>query len=193
MKTMKNVMTVILVALGIQMVSASDIKIRTNGNKAILIEVTNGSVNENIKIFDAKGNLLFFENITKENYLKTFMMNNLPSGQYFIEYENDNKVNRALVEKNNDGELITSNFLKTSFKPMVQQNGDYLSIGFTNPSYNNVKISIEDLEGFEVVEVENLSSLVIRKNFNTKRLPQGQYIINVVSGKESFTKTIEIQ
>ncbi len=176
-----------------QITLASDVKISTNGKESVVIEVQNNSKNEKIKIFDKNGNLLFFENITKEHYLKTFAMNNLPNGEYHVIYENDSKINLAIVLKNNEGMLLTSDFSKVSFKPMVNQKGDYLSIGFTNPKFNNVEINISDNDGNEIIEIADLNDLIIKKTFNTKRLPKGIYVVNLRSGDETFTNTIEVK
>ncbi len=193
MKTLKNVMIAVVLMFGVQALTASNVKIKTNGNTSVVIEVTKNSVDENIKIFDNEGHVLFYETIKNESYLKVFKMDNLPSGKYFVQYENESKVNTAVVEKTIDGELITSDILKISFKPIVKQNGNVLSVGFTNPKLNAVEISIQDLDGYEVVELDNLNELLIRKNFNTKKLPQGEYTINVRSGKDSFTQIIDIK
>jgi hypothetical protein len=176
-----------------QIILASDVKISTKGKESVVIEVQNNSKNEKIKIFDKNGNLLFFENINKDHYLKTFTMNNLPNGEYHVIYENESKINLAIVLKNEDGMLITSDFSKISFKPMINQKGDYLSIGYTNPKFNNVEIKIIDDFGNELVEINDLNDLLIKKTFNTKNLPGGHYIIKLRSGDETFTNTIEIK
>lgn len=193
MKTIKNVITVCVILFGIQTLTASNVKIRTNGNTSVVIEATKNTEDENIKIFDNHGHVLFYETIKNERYLKVFSMENLPSGKYFIEFENENKINTAVVQKTIDGQLITSDVLKISFKPIVKQNGDVLSVGFTNPNLESVEISIRDLDGYEVVELDNLNEFFVRKSFNTKKLPKGEYTINVRSGKESYTQIIDVE
>jgi hypothetical protein len=193
MKTMKNLLTAFLVVFTAQIISANDVKIKTIGNESVIIEITNHSDNEKIKIFDKEGTLLFFESINKDNYLKTFVMTSLPSGKYFIEYENNNKVTTAMVTKTSDGTLIVTDFSKISFKPMFKQNGDFLSIGLTNPTYKNVNISISDIDGYEFVEIKGLTDLMIRKTFNTRRLSKGEYKVTVSFGNESYTKMISIK
>ena len=193
MKTTQKLLTTLLVFFTIQITLASDVKISTKDNQSLVIEVLNNSKNEKIKIFDKEGNLLFFENIKKEHYLKTFTMNNLPNGEYHVLYENDSKINLAIVLKNNEGMLLVSDFSKISFKPMISQKGDYLSIGYTNPKFNNVEISINDEDGDELVEVSDLNDLIIKKTFNIKRLPKGNYTIKLRSGDKTFTNSIEIK
>lgn len=193
MKTMKNLLSVILFVFTLQVISANDVKIRTNGNESVIIEITNETQNEKIKIYDNNGKVLFFESISGENYLKTFAMNNLPSGQYYIEYENDNKVKVAIVNKTKDGQLITSDFSKITFKPMFSQKGDYLSVGMTNVKHESVDITVNDQSGFELVKIKDLNGLLISKTFNTKKLPKGEYIVNVACGNKSYTKVVDIK
>lgn len=193
MKTLKNVLAAVLVVFTIQITSANDVKIRTNGNESVVIEINNETQNEKIKIYDHKGKMLFFENISRTNYLKTFAMNTLPSGQYYVEYENDNKVKIAIIQKTTEGQLITSDFSKISFKPMFHQKGDYLSVGFTNIKYENVDIAISDDNGFELVKIKGLNELLISKTFNTRKLPKGEYVVNVSCGNKSYSKIIDIK
>lgn len=193
MKTMKNVLTAILLVFGIQILAAKDIKVSVSGNESVIIEVINEKQNEKIKIMDNEGNILFFENISTKNYLKTFAMSSLPSGKYYIEYEDDDKVKIATVKKTKEGLLITSNFSKITFKPMFSQKGNYLSIGITNLKNEKVGISISDEYGFELIDIKGLNEFLVSKTFNTRKLPEGKYKVNVTCGDKSYTKFIDIQ
>lgn len=193
MKTMKNLIAILLLSIGLQQVSASNLKIRTVGNESVVIEVQRTSTDESIKIFDKIGNLLFFEDIDKENYLKTFKMNDLPLGEYHVIYENKSKKELAIIVKNEEGMLITSDFSQISFKPMLNQKENFLSIGFTNPNYEKVSITISDSFGNELVEIKGIKDLIIRKTFNTYKLPKGDYFIELECGSESYSKSITIK
>jgi hypothetical protein len=175
-----------------QIVLASDVKISTNSNESVVIEIQNKSTNEKIKIFDNNGTLLFFDHIKKEHYLKVFAMDKLPYGEYHVIYEDDTKISLAIVVKSKDGMLLTSDFSYVKFKPMINQKNDYLNIGFTNSEYNDVDISISDDQGNELIEITNLKGLIIKKTFNTKNLPAGEYVIKLKSGNQTFTNRIVI-
>ncbi len=192
MKTTQKILMTLIVLFSMQISLASDIKISTNGKESVVIEVQNKSKNEKIKIFDKAGNLLLLDNINKEHYLKTFAMGNLPYGEYHVIYENDSKINMAIILKSEEGMLLTSDFSRVSFKPMINQKGDFLSIGFTNLNYNDVEISIIDNDGNELIEITDLTELMIKKTFNTKNLPADEYVIKLKSGSQTFTNRIEI-
>lgn len=193
MKTMKHIITVIAILFSVQLFAASDIDIRTNGNAEIIIEANNITGEERIRIFDENGTLLFFEAIHEHDYLKTFTLSTLPVGKYFVEYENDNRINTAVVVKEKNNTLVTSNFNRVSFKPMINQKGNFLNVGMTNPKLKEVSISIIDPKGYELTEVENLNTLFVNKTFDTKRLPKGDYSVQVNCGTHSFTKLISIK
>lgn len=193
MKTMKNLIAILLLSIGLQQVSASNLKIRTVGNESVVIEVQKASTDESIKIFDKTGNLLFFEDIDKENYLKTFKMSDLPLGEYHLIYENKSKKELAIIVKNEEGMLITSDFSQISFKPMLNQKENFLSIGFTNPNYEKVSITISDSFGNELVEIKGIKDLIVRKTFNTDKLPKGDYFIELQCGSESYSKLVTIK
>jgi len=193
MKTMKQLFTVIAILFTVQVFAMSDIQIRANGNSEVIIKAEKTSGNEHIRIFDEKGTLLFFERINEKQYQKTFTLSTLPDGKYFVEYESDSKINTAVIVKKSNETVITSNFNQVSFKPMINQNGDYLSVGLTNPQLKNVSMSITDSKGFELTEVKNQNELFVKKTFNTERLPKGEYSVRVKCGSQSFTKLISIK
>ncbi|MGX1024166.1 T9SS type A sorting domain-containing protein [Psychroflexus sp. MBR-150] len=193
MKTMKQLITAVAILLSVQVFAISDIQIRTNGNSEVIIEANKTTGEESIRIFDEKGTMLFFEKINKDKYVRTLKLSTLPNGKYFVEYENDSKINTAVILKKGDDIIVTSNFNQVSFKPMINQNGDYLSVGLTNPQLKNVSMSITDEKGFELTEIKTKNEMFVKKTFNTARLPKGDYSVQVKCGKESFTKLISIQ
>lgn len=193
MKKMKQFITIIAILLSVQVFATSDIEIRTNGNSEVIIEANKNAGDESIKIFDEERTLLFFEKINEDKYLKTFKLSTLPVGKYFVEYENENKVSIAVILKTENSTILTSGFSQISFKPMIKQDGDFLSVGLTNPQLKNVSITISDVQGFELTEVKNLKELFVKKTYNTNNLPEGEYTIRVKCGKDSFTKLINIK
>ncbi len=193
MKTMKRMITVISILMSIQVFALSDIQIRANGNTEVIIEAEKNTGDESIKIFDEERNLLFFEKINQDKYLKTFALSTLPAGKYFVQYENQNKISIAVIVKNDNSNLLTSNFSQISFKPMIKQNGDFLSVGLTNPQLKEVSIVIYDMSGFELTEIKNLNGISVKKTFNTNKLPSGEYRVKVECGDESFSKLVEIK
>ena len=192
MKTMKRMITVIAVLLSAQVITASDIKIRTNENAEIVIEASELTGEEHIRIFDEEGTLLFYEVINERTYLKTFKLSTLPNGKYFVKYENESKINTAVIVKNGDHAEVTSDFNRVSFKPMIKQDHKFLNVGITNPQLENVRISIKDENGYELTEIKNLNDLVVKKTFNTTKLPKGQYSVQVNIGNQSFTKMVAV-
>lgn len=193
MKTMKQIITAIAVLLSAQVFATSDIQIRTNGTDKIIIEATDITGEERIKIFDEKGKLFFSEKIEKNTYVKTFKLNNLPDGKYFVEYENDSKINTAVIVKEANKTSITSDFNQISFKPMINQKGDFLNVAITNPEFDSVNISVIDSNGHKLTEIKNLNTLIVKKTFNTRKLPKGNYSIQVNCGTHSYTKMISIR
>lgn len=193
MKTMKQFITVIAILLGLQVFAASEIQIRTNGNTEVIIESDEISNNQQIRIFDEEGTLLFFEKISEDKYLKTFSLSTLPNGRYFVEYENDEKTNTAVIIKSENNILTTSDFNKISFKPIVKQDGDFLNVGITNPKFEDVDMIFTDTTGYELLEINNLKGLFVKKTFNTKKLPAGDYSLQIKCGDKSFTKMVSIQ
>lgn len=193
MKTMKQIITAVAILLSVQAFAISDIEIRTNGNSEIIIEAQKTTGEERIRIFDEEGTLLFFEVINERKYLKTFALSTLPNGKYFVEYENESKINTAVIVKKENNTVVTSAFNQVSFKPMINQDGDFLSVGMTNPQLNKVSISITDSKAYELVEIKNMNDLFVKKTFDTKSLPKGDYTVQVKCGSKSFTKLITIK
>lgn len=191
MKTMKKTAAALLMLVTLNVFSA-DISIKADNND-VIIRVNSISENENIKIYNEKGEVLFSEQISSKNYLKVFALDKVSKGQYFVEYENDNEINTAIVEKHDNGIVVTSNFKEITFKPIIKQNDNYTSVGFTNPNKLNVDITITDENGFELVDIQNLNDLFIKKTFDTVRLPKGEYTVMVKSNKNTFAKNITIK
>jgi hypothetical protein len=192
MKTMKKTIFALLMLVTLS-VFANDISIEANNNNGVVIKVNNVVENKNIKIYDENGTILFSEMISTTDYLKVFNLNAFSKGQYFIEYENDNKITTAIVEKSDNGIEVISNFNEITFKPIVNQNGNYVNIGFTNPKRQDVDIIVYDIDDFELVKVEDLNDLFVKKTFNTIKLPEGDYTIKVKSGENTFSKVITVK
>jgi len=191
MKTMKKTAAALLMLVTLNVFSA-DISIKADNND-VIIRVNTMTENENIKIYNEKGEVLFSERINSKNYLKVFALDEVSKGQYFVEYENGNEINTAIVEKDANGIVVTSNFKKITFKPIIKQDGNYTSVGFTNPNRLNVNITIIDENGFELVDIQNLNDLFIKKTFDTIRLPKGDYTVMVKTSKNTFAKNISIK
>lgn len=188
---MKKVMIAFFMVLTMNVFSA-DISIKTNNSNDIVIRVNTVNENENIKIYDENGDVLFFEQIDRRNYLKIFNLKTLPKGLYFVEYENDNEISTAIVEKQKDV-VVSTDFNEITFKPIISQKGDFTSVGFTNPKREKVDIIIKDNNGFELVDIQNMNDLFIKKTFDTGRLPKGDYTVKVKTNSNSFIKNITIK
>lgn len=193
MKTIKKLITVIAILLSVQVFATSDIQIRTNGNTEVVIEADQTSGEGRIRIFDEENTLLFYEIISEDKYLKTFRVSTLPNGKYFVEYENENKINTAIIVKSAENTLYTSNFDQIRFKPMIEQKGDYINVGMTNPQLQKVSISVTDFTGYQLVNIKNLKGLFIKKTFNTHKLPKGDYSLKVKCGDKSYSKLVSIK
>jgi hypothetical protein len=192
MKTMKKISIALFMLMTLQVFSA-DISIKTKDDNAVEIRVKTISENENIKIYDEKGDILFFEKIDSRNYLKVFTLNTLSNGQYYVEYENDSEISTAIVNKQDNGIVVTSNFKEITFKPIIKQDKNYINLGFTNPKRENIDIIINDVYGFKFVDIQNLNELFIKKTFDTGRLPEGDYTIQVKTSTNKFSKTITVK
>jgi len=188
---MKKTAAALLMLVTLNVFSA-DISIKADNND-IIIRVNTMTENENIKIYNEKGEVLFSERINSKNYLKVFALDEVSKGQYFVEYENGSEINTAIVEKDANGIVVTSNFKKITFKPIIKQDGNYTSVGFTNPNRLNVNITITDENGFELVDIQNMNGLFIKKTFDTIRLPKGEYTVMVKTTQNTFAKNISIK
>lgn len=193
MKTTKQFITLVAILFSVQVFATSDIQIRTNGNEEVIIEAVKTSGEERIRIFDERGTLLFHDFINEDNYSKTFTLATLPQGKYFVEYENENKINTAVIVKNSDNSISTSNFNKINFKPIIKQENGYWNVGLTNPLLQKVNITVKDVAGYELVEVKNLKGLFVKKTFNINKLPEGDYIVEISCGDKSYKRTLSIK
>ena len=99
----------------------------------------------------------------------------------------------SIDNKDVNGITINNAIDDKVFEPIIKQNDEYINFGLTNPTKENIDIIITDGFGYELVNIQNLDDLFVKKTFDTSELPSGDYTITVKTSKNTFTRTITVK
>jgi hypothetical protein len=165
-----------------------DIK-KVQGNKVTF--VFNEANKVELSILDLDDKLIDVENInSKGSVSRTYDLNALPEGTYFLVAESDTKIAKYKISVIGQTAVLGSNAVKEMYKPMVVNNNWLVCVSIYNLGQNPVSIKIYNAAD----EVVYISSLIeeqqIFKHFGIKNLANEEYTLVMSYADKVFVKKI---
>jgi hypothetical protein len=165
-----------------------DIK-KVQGNKVTF--VFNEAIKVELSILDLDDKLIDVENInSKGSVSRTYDLNALPEGTYFLVAESDTKIAKYEISVIGQTAVLGSNAVKEMYKPMVVNNNGLVCLSIFNLGQNPVSIKIYNAAD----EVVYISSLIeeqqIFKHFGIKNLANEEYTLVMSYADKVFVKKI---
>ncbi|MFI8380488.1 hypothetical protein [Leeuwenhoekiella sp. NPDC079379] len=190
--TIKTLVMVLVLAFSLNLSAADGIAVTVNENFMVKVEYTNAMEGAQIYLEDAKGEKLYSEFAgSLANDFKTLSLENLPSGKYYLIYEDDYAKSYTTIDKKVNGLDIVSDESKTIFKPNYKIQDGIVLISFTNPKEVKTTTRVYDENG-EIIESISDKSLVVKQALNLSELRKGAYRIGISIGKDYFSKEVMI-
>lgn len=193
---MKNVfkflVVVVLLLANVEVKAADGFDVKLSNNQILTVELAEGEKGAILFFQDKKGEILFKDNhLLNDNYKKTFNLEVIPNGVYFLILEKENSIQTTEVTKTVSGIELTGNSSKTIFKPQFKVEKNLVKIFLTNPAMKEASFEVYDKKGF-LVNTITYDDLVVNKTFDFSKVPAGKYTITVKVEGRSFTKEVNV-
>jgi len=190
---MKNALKISLLVLllntGSMMQAAEDLDIKVLDSQNLRVELNGGSQGNILLIKDKFGKVLFRDSITTNlTYQKTFNMELVPNGIYYMNLDNESRIQTTAIAKTNYG-LEIEKESGIVFKPLFKIKDKQVRLLLTNPEEKKAFFKVYDSYG---ILVGNLKSkeVVLRKTLDFSNVPYGKYRIEIEINGQNFTKEV---
>ena len=170
-------------------------KIIVKAAKTKKVEISLGEVvsPETLTIKDIQEVVLFSKEIIKgDSFVKTFDFSKIPTGVYFIEVKETEKIEVTPLVITKEGALIVPNSTKSYLAPRVSLDGKEAKVFVQNFNKELVKLSVVNNAGIELYESQS-EELVSYNAFNFEDVEEGTYKLYTSIGDYSFEDTIVIE
>ena len=159
-----------------------------------------------VKILDLTGYTLLSEMVTKKDgYSKLINLDNLPIGDYLLHIEHPSGAfNHAFhlggemvsffnTINNNAGftQLVSEKKETPDFPGQFAANGKNLNVQMDGLNGKAVKVHICNLNGKIFLRKKMKGLTTLDENFNTEKLPNGEFLMVVRSGKKTVIQPFE--
>lgn len=129
----------------------------------------------------------------KDGYAKKFDVADLPDGSYFLEIENEQKIDVYSIEIA-EGQLNIENDSRVAiFKPQVFQKGNMVDIAMLK--YLDVPMTFSIINNTNDIVYEDTlaDSQSVNKRYDMSKLDPGIYTLRFNLAGRSFTKSIDLK
>jgi len=181
-----------LATLSISSVMASDIDVTVEGDKLIRLsinEISNGLV---FKFKDAKQTIMYTEKISNTEYIKRIDLNQLPTGTYSIEIEDELKL-RVVEVTVGDESVVLANVKTTLAKPSIVAGGNIVKMYMLPLSTEALKLSIYNAQNILVHSELLAAETEVRRVFDFSAPGAGDYRFVVKNENYNYSQVIEIK
>ena len=150
-------------------------------------------INEmNLSIYDADDKLIHSEMVnSKKDFNRTYDLNALPEGTYFLEVESDSKISRYEISVASSSALLSANAISEDYKPspvFLYKDG-LVWVNIINLDNSPVNIKIYDKDGDEVYNSAKLMDRNVTKIFDVNNIENEKYTFVMTYKDKAFTHT----
>lgn len=146
--------------------------------------------NMNLSIYDADDKLIHSESVnSKKDFNRTYDLNALPEGTYFLEAESDSKISRYEISVAGATASLSTKATSEVFKPVFSDIKGLVALSILNLDKSPVNIKIYDEDDNEVYDSEVLLDQNVKKVFDVKNIQSEKYIFVMTYKDKTFTKT----
>ena len=143
-----------------------------------------------LSIYDAEGKMIHSENVdSKKDINRTYDLNALPEGIYFLEAESDSKISRYEISVVGETALLSANVVSEVYKPVFAIKNGLVWVNILNLDGSPVTIKIYDKEDNEVYDSALLTGQNVTKVFDLNNIKNEAYTFVVTDNDKTFTKT----
>lgn len=193
--TIKKMMLAVMV---ITLVSANALafedSLRVKEEKSFDLTINEVSKPTQISIIDKRNNILFEKTIQSgDDFSKTFNLELLPVGEYFIEIEDDVRIKRLTLEVSDETVSTLNVDQDEHFKPVVSEKGNVVYVTQFAPNSDPLYVAIYNFKN-ELVHEETLEGeMTLGKKFDFTKSISGEYRIFLESGDNTYDHLVYVK
>jgi hypothetical protein len=196
MKT--TIKKMILAVMVITLVSANAIafedSLKVNDEKSFDLVLTEVTKQTQISLLDKRNNVLFTKTIEGgENFSKTFNLELLAEGDYFVEIEDEIKLKRLALEVNENDVTSCSSSQHEYFKPVVNEKGSTVYVSHFSPSMDPLYVAIYNNKNEMIHEEILKGKMDLGKKFDFSRTYSGEYRFYLESNGISYDHLVYVE
>ncbi|UQB69511.1 T9SS type A sorting domain-containing protein [Epilithonimonas zeae] len=160
--------------------------------KTLHFEVSNAK-NVSLYVYNSDRNEIFSETLKSENVEKSYNMNGMASGTYFLVAESDAKIEKYKIVVNGDQVSLEKSPISAISKPEYTINKNVVKLKMANV-VGDVKVSIYDTANNTYYAKNNVAKDgLIDLTFDLNPANPETYIINVEKDGDSFSRMISLK
>lgn len=194
MKKILKFSLVLVVALTAINVHAADVDFSLNVKKGQgkIVSFAFNEVNKiDLSIYDANDKLINSEYVNSKGLInRTYDLNALPEGTYFLEAESEFKVARYEISVIGKTATLSDNPVSVVYKPVFGNKNGLVSVSILNPDKSTVNIKIYDEANNEVYNSAELTDQNVAKFFDVNKVNNEKYTFVIAYDNKVFTKTL---
>ena len=146
----------------------------------------------NLSIYDADDKLIHTEEVnSKKDFSRTYDLNELPEGTYFLEVESDSKISRYEISVAKATATLSANAISEDYKPVpvfLYKDG-LVWVNIVNLGQAAVNIKIYDKDGDEVYDSPKLTDENVTKIFDVNNIQNEKHTFVMTYKDRTFTQT----
>lgn len=144
-----------------------------------------------LSIYDSNDDLIFKENFYATKFNRTYDLDALPAGQYYLETENDLKISKYKLEVKNNIATLSPDAISEVFKPVFDYTTEsgLLKINLESADKSPIQVSIYDSNKDLLYTKIDSSNEINAKVFDMKNLKGEECTFVVSLNGKTFEKT----
>jgi hypothetical protein len=144
-----------------------------------------------LSIVDLDNKLIHSENVnSKGSVNRTYDLNALPEGTYFLVAESDTKIAKYEISVIGQTAVLSSNVVKETYKPMLVNKNGLVSVSIFNSFNSPVSIKVYNAADEEVYSSPLMKEQHISKYFDIRNLANEQYTFVMSYADKVFVENV---
>jgi hypothetical protein len=144
-----------------------------------------------LSIVDLDNKLIHSENVnSKGSVNRTYDLNALPEGTYFLVAESDTKIAKYEISVIGQTAVLSSNVVKETYKPMLVNKNGLVSLSIFNSFNSPVSIKVYNAADEEVYSSPLMKEQHISKYFDIRNLANEQYTFVMSYADKVFVENV---
>lgn len=143
-----------------------------------------------LSIYDAEGKMIHTEKVdSQKNIKRTYDLNALPEGTYFLEAESDMKVSRYEISVVGVTASLSATAISEIYKPAFINKEGLVRVSFLNMDKSPVNIKVYDKANNEVYDSDVILDQDVKKVFDINDVNDEEYTFVMTYKDKTYAKT----
>ena len=166
------------------------LKVKNAAGKTISFTL-NEVKNVNLSIYDVNDILVNKETIIANgNVLRTYNLDALPNGTYFLEAETAFKISRYKIVVDKNTAILTKEVVSEFYKPVLVNKNGMVTLNILNLNEVPVNVKIVNSEGAEVFEGNLPANITVAKIYDLTKSKVDTYTFVINYNNKTFVETV---